>query len=485
METYIITIFQNIKTTSTPFHRPIDSILTRIRDGKCKELVKEIRKEKDKEKRNLLKQQLPAICFSGEFLKRNDDAIKQHSGIICLDFDGFKLKRELMAKKDELAKDKYTYSVFISPSGNGLKVLVKIPPEPDNHTKYFLALQKYYDSEHFDRTCKNISRVCYESFDPLLFLNENSITWTKMEEEDHTHHDIRNSLPTIKIDDENEIVRRLSLWWENKYGFVEGERNNNCFILAAAFNEFGVSQSLARYIFNEFECKNFTSKEIDSVIKSAYANSAAHNTKFFENTEIVDKIQQDLNRGVPKKEVRSRLKDTGVEGEIVDTVINRVEENTNERTFWVKSQRGAVSIVHWKFRKFLEDNGYYKFAPDGSKHHIFVKVTNNLIDNTSEEEIKDFVLNYLQDQEDLSIYNHFADKTRYFKEDFLSMLTCVDVYFVEDTKDTAYIYYKNCAVQVTKDSIKKIDYIDLRGYCWLNQVIDRDFELCESDYCDY
>jgi len=485
MESTLITIFQSIKDTSTPFLRPVDVILSRIREGKSKELVKEIRKEKDKDKRNALKQLLPAICFSGEFLKRNDDAIKSHSGLICLDFDGFNLKRELMAKKDELAKNKHTYSVFISPSGNGLKALVKIPPDIDNHKNYFLALQKFYDSPHFDRTSKNLSRVCYESYDPLIFINENSITWTKMEEEAHHHHDVRSSLPTIKIDDENEIVRRLMLWWENKYGFVEGERNNNLFILASAFNEFGVSESLCKYILSQYESKDFSSKEIDSIVKSAYQNSAAHLTKFFENTEVVDKIQQDLNRGVPKKEVRSRLKDTGVEGEIVDSVINRVEEDTNERTFWCKSQKGVVSIVHWKFKKFLEDNGFYKFAPDGSKNHIFVKVTNNLIDNTSEEEIKDFVLTYLQQQEDLSIYNHFADKTRYFKEDFLSMISSVDVYFVEDTKDSAYIYYKNCAVQVTKESIKQIDYIDLGGYCWVNQVIDREFKTCKSDACDY
>ena len=104
----------------------------------------------------------------------------------------------------------------------------------------------------------------------------------------------------------------------------------------------------------QFECKNFSSKEISAVVTSAYGNSAAFNTKFFENSEVVDKIKTDLNRGVPKKEVRSRLKDTGVEGEVVDSVINRVEETTNERTFWVKSQRGAVSIVHWKFKKFLD-----------------------------------------------------------------------------------------------------------------------------------
>jgi hypothetical protein len=62
-----ITIFRNIKETDTPFYVSIDKILTRIKDGKTKELVKSIRQETDKKKRNELKKDLPAICFSGTF----------------------------------------------------------------------------------------------------------------------------------------------------------------------------------------------------------------------------------------------------------------------------------------------------------------------------------------------------------------------------------------------------------------------------------
>ena len=32
---------------------------------------------------------LPAICFSGTFTKRADNAICEHSGYICLDFDKY------------------------------------------------------------------------------------------------------------------------------------------------------------------------------------------------------------------------------------------------------------------------------------------------------------------------------------------------------------------------------------------------------------
>ena len=120
-----VTIFKDIKETEQPFHRDVSVMLKRIQDGTSKELVKGIRSENDKTKRNILKQSLPAICFSGTFTKRMDSALTKHSGLICLDFDGYKSTKDMLQEKERLSKDKYVYSVFISPSGNGLKLWLK------------------------------------------------------------------------------------------------------------------------------------------------------------------------------------------------------------------------------------------------------------------------------------------------------------------------------------------------------------------------
>ena len=126
-----ITIFKDIKDTEQPFFRNVEFILDRIKDGRTKELIKRIRSEKDKTTINELKQQLPAICFSGRFTKRNDQSLVEHSGLVCLDFDAYKKKKDLLEAKENLSKDKYIYSVFISPSGKGLKALVKIPDDAE------------------------------------------------------------------------------------------------------------------------------------------------------------------------------------------------------------------------------------------------------------------------------------------------------------------------------------------------------------------
>jgi|TARA_R110000764_G_scaffold240058_1_gene341943 hypothetical protein len=480
-----VTIFKNIKETEAPFHRQVGVVLDRIKDGATKELVKSIRKEKNKTERNELKKLLPAVCFSGVFTKRNDLSISEHSGIICLDFDGYPKQKDLLQDKEALCKDKFVFSAFISPSGNGLKVLIKIPADKENHVNYFNSLDKHFKSQYFDKVVKNISRVCYESYDPLIYVNENSSIWDKIEEPEYVEIVKNRDIATIPITDENKIVEILVKWWIKKYPMTEGQRNQNVFILAMAFNDYGIAESLAGYILNQYSSKSFSLQEIKRTLDSAYANKNNFGTKYYEDEDKINQIKTKLIRGVSKKELRYQLEETAIDGKLIESVLNRIEKETAQKTFWEKSDKGTIKIVHILFKTFLEDNGFYKFNPEGSKNYVFVKVTNNLIDHTSEKEIKDFILNYVIELDDMTIYNYFADQTRFFREDFLTLLSTIDIYFIEDSNSTSYLYYRNCAVKITKEGLEPIDYMDLGGYVWKEHIIDRKFKICENTECDY
>tara|TARA_R110000796_G_scaffold148904_2_gene265784 strand:+ start:3062 stop:5464 length:2403 start_codon:yes stop_codon:yes gene_type:complete len=485
METLQVTIFKNIKETATPFYREVEVVLQRIKDGSSKELVKSIRLEKDKSKRNELKKLLPAICFSGIFTKRNDNSINEHSGLICLDFDGYPKKKDMLEEKERLSKDNFVYSVFISPSGNGLKALIKIPQDVDNHINYFNSLEAHFNSEYFDKTCKNLSRVCYESYDPLVYINKNSSIWDEIQDIEYKEVSVVKDAPTIPITDENKIVEILVKWWIKKYPMSEGQRNQNAFILAMAFNDYGINKTLASYILNNYATKDFNEAEITRTIDSAYANSVNFGTKYYEDEERVNNIKAKFRRGSTKKEIRHELEESDLDGAVIDTVLARILDEKALKQFWSKNDKGTIKIVHILFKLFLEDNGFYKYCPEGSKNYVFVRVTNNLIDHTSEKEIKDFILGHLLELEDMSIYNYFADNTRLFREEFLTLLSTIDIYFISDTKDSGYLYYRNCAVQITKDKITPIDYLDLGGYVWKDHVIDRNFSLCDIGECDF
>jgi hypothetical protein len=487
---YTVTIFKNIREVSTPFYRDARLILERIKVGSSKELVKRIRSEKGKTERNELKKELPAICFSGKFLSREDSALVEHSGLICLDFDGYEKQKDLLNDKELISKKKFVYSVFISPSGDGLKVLVKIPPDAENHKNYFNSLERYFGSPRFDKVNKNLSRVCYESYDPLIYINENSSIWDTIDEPEYTEVIKSQDHATIPITDENKIVDILLRWWTKKYPMDRGSRNQNAYVLAMAFNDFGVNKSLATHVLRDYAVEGgsepFPLSEIQRTVDSAYKNTSSFGSKYYEDEEKVNQIKSKIRMGVPKKEIRAQLQESNLDIDTIDAVLSKVEEENSKQMFWSTNDRGQIRIEHISFKQFLEDNGFYKYCPEGGKNYVFVRVTNNLIDHTSEKEIKDFVLTHLLELDDMRVYNYFADNTRFFKEEFLSMLSTIDIYFIEDTKDAAYLYYRNCAVQITKDEIKPIDYIDLGGYVWKDHVIDRNFVRCNvTKSCSY
>ena len=478
-----VTLFKNIRETYTPFHKDVSFVLNRIKECKNDTLIKSIRREKKKSTRNELKKKLPAICFSGTFRKRSDEDLISHSGLICLDFDGYPRKSDMLKAKEEMSNDSYVMSVFVSPSGNGLKVIVKIPCDQENHKRYFDALSDHFGSKFFDVTCKNLSRVCYESSDSDIYINMDSELFDKMSEVDNLSFDLNSEKPSIPITDDGKIVDILEKWWLKKYPMVEGQRNNNAFIFASAMNEYGVDRNLANYVLGKYVTSGFSSSELKTTIDSAYKNVVAHNTKFYEDDYRMSKLRTRIRNGESNDSIKKDMPD--VDDDIFNTVVKNIEYDSSVKRFWTKSEKGVVSLVHFLFKEFIQDNGFFKFAPHGSNKYIFVKVTNNLIDIASEEEIKDFVLSYLQSLEDLSIYNFFADKTRYFKDDFLSFLDTVRVHFVKDTKHFSYIYFRNCALKVSRESVDMVDYIDLDGYVWSDQVIDRDFIFCNDVECDF
>ena len=278
------------------------------------------------------------------------------------------------------------------------------------------------------------------------------------------------------------------IWWEKDHGFVDGMRNNNLFVLASAMNQYGVPKSTVSFAFNQFVRKDFSSSEIQKIIDQGYLNQAEFGRKAFEDVDKVDSIRRDLKQGTPLKEVKDKLLDEGLDKRVVETVVAQADKTAHEsvQVFWKKSDKGAVSITHHLFKEFLVDSGFYKYYPEGSNNFIFVRRVSNRVINTTDQNIKDYVLGYLERKvEDMSIWNFFADRTRFFKEDFLSLLPEIDINFINDSSEDSYLFFNNVAVKVEKDKISQIEYENLPGWVWEDQMIPRDFNICEGFDCDF
>lgn len=147
-------------------------VLEKIKNGYWKKDIDKLRSLRGEDKAEF-KKNLSGVTFSGTFKKRAVSELIEHSGFICLDFDHV----DTETVKNNLIKDPFIYSCWISPSGDGVKALIKIPT--DDHYGYFLSIQKRFPD--IDESCKDVSRLCFMSYDSELYINENSELWKQKE----------------------------------------------------------------------------------------------------------------------------------------------------------------------------------------------------------------------------------------------------------------------------------------------------------------
>ena len=341
----MITIFKNI-FSKEPNYISVELALQRIKEGKSKSTVEEIRNTLDKEKANKIKLNLPSVCFSGIFAKdRRDEDLLKHSGFIVLDFDNLS---DLRDRQNEIISHPFVYACWVSPSGNGLKALIKIA-NGTKHREHFQALQEVFPD--IDKVGINVSRVCYESYDTDIYINEKADVFKKTKKTEKVVQYEKN------IDDEKSFKNLLS-WITNKgEAFVTGERNNFIFKLASACCRFGINEYSANAMIHaEFVTNSeFTKSEADRAIRSAYkANAKNYGSASFDKEVLVDKTTRseikveenvydnegklkDVIYGIDVKDRALSIYDNGYEQ------VHGVEINELDERF--KPKRGEITVL--------------------------------------------------------------------------------------------------------------------------------------------
>jgi len=324
----MITIFKNI-FSKEPHYITVEKALERIKTGVSKTLVEDIRMALDKEKANKLKLNLPSICFSGKFGNdRKDEQLIQHSGFIVLDFDDVS---DLRDRQSDIITHDFVYACWVSPSGNGLKALVKIA-DGKKHREHFQALQEIFPE--IDKSGINVSRVCYESFDPDIYINESATIFTKAKKIEKVVVTENESV------DDAENFRRILKWLTNKNdAFVTGERNTYIFKLASACCRFGINEDSAlSLISSEYTVSNdFTMSEMKSAVKSGYrANRANFGTASLQKEKLVNKTTNyEIN-------VREEFKEDNGENYRIEDVVYGID--VKDRALYI-NQNGFDKVM--------------------------------------------------------------------------------------------------------------------------------------------
>lgn len=170
----MVTTFKKMQGTHPAKYHKAENVLELIgTDPDLEKSITALRAEVDPAKRKELKDALPIVVWAGKFSKRGNANLTAHAGLLVLDFD--KLEPDtLAALRAKVVADPHTFGAFTSPSGNGLKVVVRIEPRPTSNEEHAHAWQVVAD--HFgndpDASGKNVERVCFLSFDPEVYINE-------------------------------------------------------------------------------------------------------------------------------------------------------------------------------------------------------------------------------------------------------------------------------------------------------------------------
>jgi len=289
----IVSIFKNFNEVVQ--NSKVIEVLNDIKTGVYKNQIVYLRKslaESKMEAYERAKKSLPAFTPSASFKGgRKLEFVTAYTQIVVLDID--KLTKEQLTNAKALAmQTPYTYAVFISPSGNGLKIFVRVNSGQENHKEAFIALQKFYENLlalPIDKSGKDVTRLCFVSYDTDLYLNEDATVYPIISTEDlspyfNQEQEAEPEPPTIAsngFSTENFSNDYLATYehcvrfTEKKESYVNGNRNNFVHLLACNLNRKGVPLPTAMgYILSDY---NYDAKEVATTVNSAYSNIHEHN----------------------------------------------------------------------------------------------------------------------------------------------------------------------------------------------------------------
>lgn len=287
------------------------AISKRIENGTYKSEIENIRTLVDlgkSDEASEAKKQLLGFTPSGTFDNgRNAKAITTYNQHIVLDFD--KIGKDKVAeKRQKAAAIPHTFCAFISPSGNGLKILVLVSSGLESHNVAIKQVSDYYAKElniEIDSSGKDVSRLCFMSYDPDLYKNINPTPFPVNIEllieiplKKETNFPEKIELESTNFIIENNWSEKFIQCVEftkKKESYNEGNRNIFIHLLACNCNRNGIPENEAQLLIEtNYDLKD---TEIFTTVKSAYQNNLHDFAKLanIANLDSQSKDEQLLN----------------------------------------------------------------------------------------------------------------------------------------------------------------------------------------------
>lgn len=143
--------------------------------------------------------------------------------------------------------------------------------------------------------------------------------------------------------------------------------------------------------------------------------------------------------------------------------------------FWTTKDNGEVKIIQSKLIQFLEMSGFAR-AEQTQTTYVLVWESNNTVVEVEDHTIIKYVKNYLIKIEEDDVLEQFSKGvTNYLSKGKLKLLKTVELLKDKDPDNSSWFYFKNSACQVTKKSMRTLEYKDFQGKIWKNRILKRKF----------
>lgn len=254
----------------------LDSVLSAIKNGRWKDKIEHLRTLTDKEAIRIEKNKLPCVTFCGVFeVDRKDECCVHYNSLMIVDVDKISETR-LKSLKKELMQNKYVYAFFESPN-KGLKILIPIDsPLAKHNTDAFFCVEEMFRDMYninIDKSGKNVSRLCFVSFDADTYINKDCFIF-QVEEKFSTEgfqtivSSHESFIPSTDADYIFDVCRKM-VKKSKTGGYHKGNRNNYIFSLSCLMCEFGVNYDQSLYLVaGKYSSLEF--KEVRSTVASAF-----------------------------------------------------------------------------------------------------------------------------------------------------------------------------------------------------------------------
>jgi len=256
-----------------------------IVSDRYKAVTSNLRALKDTKEQTACKiKKLDYVTFSGEFKTRSVAGLIKHSGLFCIDLDELEDTEAIKSKVIDLLPPSL---MFVSPSGNGLKLVYKINISEAEHLQYYNAFEVFFNERlgvAIDDKCKDVPRACFLCYDNEAYFKDNAEVLDKSFI-DTFYIPIQKSTPTESkveiVTDVQIIIENLKKWVDKKGSFESGNRNGYISKLAYAYNRYGIPLTDAENDLLSYAQDDFTAEEIRGIIECGYKQTAYHNISEF------------------------------------------------------------------------------------------------------------------------------------------------------------------------------------------------------------